>query len=559
LFTPRQLVALTTFSDLVGEARARVRADAGAAGLADDGVGLEAGGAGAAAYADAVAVYLAFAVDRAAESGCTLARWQSTGDFVAGAFGRQALPMLWDYADVNPLSHSTRNFFDAVSWVVEAIETLPAFSRATARQADARDALTAIGAPLISTDPPYYDNIGYADLSDFFYVWLRRSLLGTLSALFRTLLTPKEAELVATPYRFDGQKEKAREFFEDGLGQVFDQLRQAGHPDYPTTVYYAFKQAEDDGNGGDTDDGGSAAIASTGWETMLAGLIQADFSITGTWPMRTERSARSISIGTNALASSIVLVCRPRPDDAPVATRREFLTALQRELPSALRDLQRGNIAPVDLAQASIGPGMAIFSRYRTVLEADGWPMTVRTALALINQALDAYLTEQEGDHDADTRWALAWYEQFGFAEGPFGDAETLSKAKNTAVGGMVEAGIVVARAGKVRLLRRDELPADWNPAADQRLTVWEMTQHLVRRHETGGETSAAWVLARAGAQAEAARDLAYRLYSLCERKGWASEARAYNGLVTAWPAIAAEAARAAQAAATGLQQEHLL
>jgi putative DNA methylase len=387
------------------------------------------------------------------------------------------------------------------------------------------------------TDPPYYDNISYAELSDFFYVWLRRSLSPIYPSLFATLLTPKNQELIASAYRHEGSSEKAQSFFEKGLGHAFVQMRSVQQPDLPLTVYYAFKQSETDDNG-DGDDVGSAATASTGWETMLAGLIHAGFSVHGTWPIRTELSNRMVGIGRNALASSIVLSCRPRVSGAPLATRREFIAALKRELPDALAHLQRGSIAPVDLAQASIGPGMAVFTRYTKVMEADGSPMQVRQALALINQTLDEVLAEQEGEFDADTRWALAWFEQHSMDEGAFGVADVLARAKNTAVNALVEAGIVRARGGKVRLVKRVELPADWNPATDSRLRHWEIVQHLIRALETGGETAAADLLRRVGGMSEVARDLAYRLYNICERKGWASEALAYNGLVIAWPEI---------------------
>jgi putative DNA methylase len=397
--------------------------------------------------------------------------------------------------------------------------------------------------PLISTDPPYYDNIGYADLSDFFYIWLRRSLGKVCPDLFGTMLTPKAQELIATPYRFGGDGEKAKAFFEQGLGNAFARMRETLHPDYPLTVYYAFKQSEtDEDNEGETN--GSSVIASTGWETMLEGLIRAGFAVTGTWPMRSELTTRNVGRGTNALASSIVLVCRPRSEDARPATRREFLTALKRELPDALKMLQHGNIAPVDLAQAAIGPGMAVFSRYAKVLEANGTPMRVRTALALINQALDEVLAEQEGEFDTDTRWAVAWFEQHGFDEGPFGVAETLSKAKNTAVAGMVEAGILAAKAGKVRLLRRDELPSDWDPSKDGRLTAWEVTQHLIHTLEHEGESGAARLLVKLDGLGELARDLAYRLYTTCERKKWAQDALAFNSLVVSWPEIVKLAAQ---------------
>jgi putative DNA methylase len=380
----------------------------------------------------------------------------------------------------------------------------------------------------VSTDPPYYDNIGYADLSDFFYVWLRRSLRPVFSDLFATLAVPKAEELVATPYRH-GSKEKAETFFLNGMTQAMHRLAGQAHPAFPVTIYYAFKQSETQ-----SDEGAS----STGWETFLDAVIRAGFALSGTWPMRSELATRNIGRGTNALASSIILVCRPRAANAPTATRREFVTALKAELPAALAHLQRGNIAPVDLAQAAIGPGMAVYTRYAKVLDAEGKPLTVREALALINQTLDEALAEQEGDFDADSRWALAWFEQSGFSEGEYGLAETLSKAKNTSVGGMVEAGILESKRGKVRLLKPEELPMDWDPANDTRLTAWEMVHHLIRVLEAGGEREAAELVAKLGSKAEIARELAYRLYTLCERKKRAAEALAYNGLVQSWPEI---------------------
>lgn len=530
LFTPRQLVALNTFADLVGEAREQVHRDALAAGLRDDGRGLEVGGTGATAYAEAAAVYFTFAVDRGAESWCSLSRWQSTGDFVAGAYARQALPMIWDYAEVNPFSTSTRNFRDAIEWVAEVTQDLPGTSSGASTQHNAGEKFNSGGVlcKVISTDPPYYDNIGYADLSDFFYVWMRRSLQPVFPSLFATLAVPKAEELVATPYRH-GSKEHAERFFLEGMTRVMQHLAEQTHPEFPVTIYYAFKQSETDGFDG---------TSSTGWETFLDAVIRAGFSISGTWPVRTEREARSISLGSNALASSIVLVCRPRPQSAPTVTRRDFLAALKTELPVALKAMQRGNIAPVDLAQASIGPGMAVYTRYGKVIDASGKPLSVREALALINATLDEVLAEQEGDFDADTRWALAWFEQYGFETGEYGVAETLSKAKNTSVAGMVGAGLIASGAGKVRLLRPEDLPAQWDPSADSRLTVWEMVHHLVRALDQG-EQRAAGLLAQLGAQAETARELAYRLYSICERKKRAAEALAYNSLVQSWGEMA--------------------
>jgi putative DNA methylase len=528
LFTPRQLVALTTFSDLVQEARERARRDALAAGLADDAKPLRDGGTGATAYADAVAVYLGLGVDKATDYNTTLVAWSPTRDQAKSTFARQALPMVWDYAEVNQLARAAGDFSVSLEGGVRFLEAAASSGGGSASQADAAMQSLSLHR-VVSTDPPYYDNIGYADLSDFFYVWMRRSLRPIFPDLFGTLAVPKAEELVATPYRH-GSKEKAEAFFLKGMTQAMHRLAEQAHAAFPVTIYYAFKQSETD------DDEGTA---STGWDTFLDALIRAGFAISGTWPMRTERGSRSIGIGTNALASSIILVCRKRGADAPTATRREFVTALKAELPQALAHLQRGNIAPVDLAQAAIGPGMAVYTCYARVLNAEGKPLTVREALALINQTLDEALAEQEGDFDADTRWALTWFEQQGFAEGEYGVAEQLSKSKNTSVAGMVDAGILESKRGKVRLLAPNNLPANWDPATDPRLTVWEIVHHLIRVLEAGGENAAAALLPKLGAKAEVARELAYRLYTLCERKKRAAEALAYNGLVQSWPEIA--------------------
>ena len=463
LFTDRQLVALTTFSDLVGEAGERIRADAVTAGMADDavtagmaddGVPLRNGGAGATAYAEAVAVYLAFAISKLADRGSTICTWFTERDSTRNTFARQSIPMTWDYAELNTLLSSTGSFLGAVAWTAESIAgigTMYGSSFGSGSQANATNQRVSTNS-VVSTDPPYYDNIGYADLSDFFYVWLRRSLRSVFPDLFATLAVPKTDELVATPHRH-GSREKAEKFFLAGMTLAMQRLADQAHLAFPVTIYYAFKQSESRGDAG---------VASTGWETFLDAVLRAGLGVSGTWPMRTELGNRMVGMGTNALASSIVLVCRPRPSDAPVATRREFIDALKSELPDALRQMQQGNIAPVDLAQAAIGPGMAIFTRYAQVLSASGDALSVRDALALINQTLDEVLAEQEGDFDADTRWALAWFEQSGFAEGEYGVAETLSTAKNTSVAGMVEAGILSSGAGKVRLLRPHELPDDW-------------------------------------------------------------------------------------------------
>ncbi|MDD3925572.1 MAG: DUF1156 domain-containing protein [bacterium] len=531
LFTPRQLVALTTFSDLVGEARERVKQDALAAGMTDVSAGIDAGGLGAAAYADAVAVYLAFALSKQADLGNSLCRWEPIAQCPRQLFGRQAIPMIWDFAEGNPLGNSSGSWSVFMDGIVKAFaksfEAITAFFRGTAQQADAARQVISKG-KIVSTDPPYFDNIGYADLSDFFYVWLRRSLKLIYLDLFATLAVPKAEELVATPYRHGG-KEQAEIFFMSGMTRAMHRLAEQAHQAFPITIYYAFKQAESDSDMG---------TASTGWETFLDAVIQAGLAVTGTWPMRTENISRMIGQGTNALASSIVLVCHPRPADAPTATRRQFMEALREELPDALAHLQHGNIAPVDLTQASIGPGMAVYTRYARVLDAEGKALSVREALTLINQTLDEVLAEQEGDFDADSRWALAWFEQFGFDDGEYGVAEILSTAKNTSVAGMVEGGILASRGGRVRLLRPAELPADWNPDTDRRLTVWETVHHLIRALEGGGENAAATLVAALGDLAEVARELAYRLYTLCERKKRAQEALSYNALVQSWPEI---------------------
>jgi putative DNA methylase len=525
-FTARQLLALTTLVDLVSEAREKVRADALFVGLPDDRVPLREGGSAPTAYAEALSVYLAFAVSKASNLGSSITSWMSDRGAFRETFARQAIPMVWDYAEANPFSDSGGSVSTIFDKIAKVIEAFPAKPEGFAEQVDAASAYRTEKC-LVSTDPPYYDNIGYADLSDFFYVWMRPSLQPVYPELFSTLLVPKADELVASQYRH-GSKGAAEQFFLDGMTRAMHMMAERAHPGFPVIIYYAFKQSER----------GADGVSSTGWETFLEAVLRAGFCLTGTWPTRTEGSGRIVALGTNALASSIVLVCRPRPTDAPMTTRRDFLNALKRELPPALHHLQKSNIAPVDLAQASIGPGMAIFSRYSKILESDGTGMRVRTALALINQALDEVLAEQEGDFDAETGWAVAWFDEYGFNDGRFGEAETLSKAKNTAVNALVEAGLVKSGAGKVRLLRVDELPKDWDPMADKRLTVWETVHHLIRTLNTS-ESSAADLLARLGAVGEQARELAYRLYTICERRKRATEAQAYNALVLSWPEIA--------------------
>lgn len=537
LFTPRQLVMLTTLMDLlpeVGELALRAALDRG---LLDDGARLHEGGTGATAYSEAIVCYLAIAIDRGTDQWSSLASWRVQVEALRSTFARQAVSMTWDPAEVNPFSDSTGNWLDSVEWVAESLTSVPARSGSIVRQLDATQSLGESSDALILTDPPYYDNIPYADLSDHFYVWLRRSLIDIYPDLFSTLLTPKETELIADHHRFGGRGQ-AKQRFLDGLAHSFDLIRRASSAKYPVSFYYAFRQTTEEGDS----ELGSGPV-STGWETMLEALIDAGFAVHGTWPIRSERGGRSRAIASNALASSIVCVCRQRPADAPLATRREFMAQLREQLSTSLKRLQQGNIAPVDLAQAAIGPGMAVFSRCAKVLEADGSQMRIRTALGLINQVLDEVLTEQESEYDAPTRWAIAWFEQHGLEEGKYGDAETLSKAKNVAVSSLVQEGFLQSRGGKVKLLSRETLETNWDPTADRRLSIWEVTQQLVRELETDGEAGAAALLRKLGALGETARTLAYRLYTTCERKKWAQEAVGYNSLVVAWPEISRLAA----------------
>lgn len=530
LFTNRQLVALTTFSDLVAEARERVLNDALSAGMTA-GNRLEAGGTGAAAYADAVATYLGLAASRLTDRCSTLASWQSTGEKVRNVFGRQAIPMVWDYAEIDPFSTSSGNFLGQVEWVARCVDVVPASRGATVDSADAstRD----YSGMVVSTDPPYYDNIGYSDLSDYFYVWQRRALRSIHPKLMGTLLVPKVEELVANPYRH-GSKSSAEKFFESGFEDVFVNMRKGANPDYPISVYYAFRQSE-------TSQGGHS---STGWSTILEGIVRAGWMVTATWPVRSERGGRLIGVGANALASSIVLACRPRSESASSIDRGGFLAVLRSELPRKLRQLQEAAVAPVDLAQSTIGPGMSVFTRYSKVTEADGTAMRVRTALELINQILAEVLNELEGDFDSDTRWALTWFRQHGFEEGVFGDAETLATALNTSVQGMERGGILTSRAGKVQLYSPLQLSDDYDPRRDQRLSVWEAAFHAARVLETKGIDAAGELIASLAhapgprLELDSVKELAYLLYSIAERKNWSSIGQTFNNLATAWPDV---------------------
>lgn len=534
LFTDRQLVALTTFSDLVPEAITRIRADAIAAGMPDDGRGLDAGGEGATAYAEAVGVYLGIALSRLTDICNALCRWENTKTQVRNLFGRQAIPMMWDFAENNVFAGVAGDYATSLGNMVKALLEMPASCRGEVEQSDAQSQQVS-SSKVISTDPPYYDNIGYADLSDFFYVWLRRTLRPIFPGLYATVAVPKAEELVATPYRHGG-KEKAEAFFMDGMTAAMHNLAQQAHPGFPVTIYYAFKQS-------DTKEG--AGTHSTGWETFLEAVLRAGFALTGTWPMRTELSNRMIGSGTNALASSIVLVCRKREAAAESISRRDFQRQLREEMPEALETMIGGEsgqspIAPVDLAQAAIGPGMAIYSQYEAVLNQDGSRMSVHDALILINRAITEYLSPDSGNFDAETQFCSSWFEQYGWAAGQFGEADTLSRAKGTSVDRVKTSGVLESGAGKVRLLRWKEYESDWDPARDTHTNIWEACHQMIRRLSKQGESAAGELLAKMPEKGEAIRQLAYHLYTLCERNKWADDARAYNELIASWHAIVA-------------------
>lgn len=527
LFTPRQLLALTTFSDLIAEMMVEIEADATSAGLAWNKVKLKDGGVGAKAYSEAVGVYLGFVVDKCADYWSSICTWHSSKELIRNTFGRQAIPMNWDYAETNPFSNSSGNWTAMCDWTTKATAMVPANEAGYVINFDAQTQFISAD-KVISTDPPYYDNIGYADLSDFFYTWLRHSLSDIYLDLFTTMAVPKSEELVATPYRH-GSKSEAERFFMLGMTEAMGQLAKLSHPGVPTTIYYAFKQAETNSESG---------TASTGWETFLEAVVASGFAITGTWPMRTELSNRMVGRDANALASSIVLVCRQRQGDARTATRQSFIAELKSIFPAAFKTLQETNIAPVDLAQAAIGPGMAIYTSYSKVLNADGTSLSVKDALSLINETLLEVSSAQEGDFDSDTRWAIAWFDQFGFSPGDFGMAETLSKAKNTSVQGLVEGGIISASQGRVQLLQPRDLNKSWDPRKDSRLSTWEALHQIIRVLEAGGEAEAASLVSKTGAHADTAIELAYRLYVVSDRRARAQDALSYNAFVQSWPEI---------------------
>jgi len=542
LFTKRQLVALNTFSELVHEAKEQVESDALTAKLKNDPTNLRDDGKGAKAYGEAVSVYLGLAASRLADSCNTICRWAADKTQLKNMFSRQAIPMSWDFFEANPFAGAAGDFQVSATTVSKVLDRLQPFSRGIERNHDAQTVDYPTGA-VISCDPPYYDNIGYADLSDFFYCWMKPNIQAVYPDVFSVLATPKAEELVATPYRHGG-REAAERFFLEGMSRAISNMAKQSSDAYPATIYYAFKQSEIDQEG----------ISSTGWATFLQAVVEAGYAVVGTWPMRTEMANRMIASGTNALANSVVLVCRKKEAKADVITRAEFIRTLKRELPPGIAELQAANIAPADMPQSAIGPGMGVFSRYKAVLEADDSPMSVKTALQLINAELDEYLGGIQGEFDSDTRFAISWFEQNGMGKGDYGVADNLARARGIAVESVKHAGIIESQAGKVRILKRGELEPNWEPQTDSHLTVWECLQYLVRVHEKDGISyNTALLLRKIDDKAEAVKDLAYCLYDICANKRQdAKEATAYNALIADWSDLTREAAAIVDIRGTG-------
>lgn len=534
IFTNRQLIGLGVLSDLILEVKNKIILDIKAIVSEKHQYKSHNDLRNAEEYADAVCVYLAFCIDRCADFNNSLTGWRAGNEKIMYLFARQSIPMVWDYGEANLLEKVVGGFITNLEYQVKCISMLPyAPVQSFASQQDAANQKIS-NLKVISTDPPYYDNIAYADLSDFFYVWMRRNLRKSYPELFSTMAVPKIGELVAAAYRHGG-KEQAEDFFLNGMTNAIKSMSECAHPAFPVSIYYAFKQAETKED----------STSSTGWETFLEAVIRAGFSIDGTWPIRSEQSSRMIGVGTNALASSVVLVCKKRAIAAESISRREFQRELRETMPEALEAMIGGEtgttpIAPVDLAQAAIGPGMAIYSKYATVLNQDGSTMSVHEALILINRSISDYLNPDSGNFDADTLFCDDWFSQHGWSEGLFGDADTLARAKGTSVEGVQSAGVIEAGGGKVRLLKWSEYPQDWDPKTDTRTPIWEACHQIIRVLNQQGESAAGALLAKMPERGEPIRQLAYHLYTLCERKKWAEEARAYNELIGSWHAIVA-------------------
>lgn len=542
LFSPRQLLALTTFSDLIGEVVDRVRQDARDAGMHDDEKPLAEGGDGALAYAQAIATYLAFAVDKLADYSSTICVYSEP--FIAHTFGRQAIPMSWDYAESNPFSESTGCFMNCVEWIYKFMTMHRAVTQSQARQFDAQSDC-GLRQVVVSSDPPYYDNIGYADLSDYFYVWLRRSLKDVYPKIFRTVQVPKDEELIALPYRHQNDKESAKAFFESGMSAACRQIYAYARDDVPVTIYYAFKQRDAASSDGDSSIPG--ATSSSGWETMLSSIVNAGFQITGTWPIRTERKGRINANDANALSSSIVLVCRKRPATAPTATRREFLRDLDKHLSQAIKALQESHLDPVDMAQSSIGPGMAIYSRYAKIVDQQNRPVTVRAALQLINARLDAYLNDGSS-YDKATQCCVEIYKQHAFDSVVYGDIDVLTRAKNTSVDDLVKLRIAHSARGQVALVKREDIYAAYKAnnslTIEQKSCAWIGCQLLAQALAQDGIVDAARIYRMFSLDdAATIHELAYQLYHNADLKNWAKEAHVFNVVVAEWEQIQQRAA----------------
>ena len=521
LFTERQLTALTAFSDLLADAKTL---------MTNDGADAE--------YAGAVSTYLALAVGRTADSSSKFSTWQSVGDKVAHAFTRQAIPMIWDFAEANPFSSSSQNWLGQIEWISKVLDYLPrSVNDGVSHQADAANTIHANNGPVIVTDPPYYDNVSFAELSDFFYIWLRPLLREIYPDLFSGIMVPIQEEMIAAP-RFDNAEER----FESLLGQALHLIREKCSPDFPSSIFYAYKQQEQERDG----------VTSTGWETMLTALVNAGFQIVGTWPMRTERSGRLNAQAANTLASSVILVCRPRPAGAPVANRGEFIAALGREMPAKLDQLTReAHIAPVDLRQAAIGMGMAVYSRYGGVATLSGEPVTVRQALMAINDAVDAYLRQQAGELDSESRFCLDWLQTHPKGQGDYGTALNLALAYNLSIDDRLAQThrLLQARQGTVSLYGLDDYHTDRAyPPAGEEITAWEcclrMAWQMQIGDDRGGVAGCVPAARRAAGRLDSVERLARILYDHHNSRHESQLAVAFNNVVTAWPEITRETAR---------------
>jgi putative DNA methylase len=534
LFTTRQFLALNTLSSLVPDAGARALADCIAAGLSEGGSSLPDGGTGAQAYADAIATYLGLIVGRSTDAWSSITTWASAGEFIRNTFARQALPMTWDFSECNPFSSSSGNFGGSIEWTTKALEQTPANGFGAINQVVAQNNNFPVRPVVISTDPPYYDNIAYSDMSDYFYLWHKLSLGNVWPELYRRITTPKDSELVATAYRHGG-REKAEHFFMSEMARAISAMRNAAVEDTPLAIYYAFKQSQADDQG----------VTSAGWASFLQAVVNAGLTVDGTWPVRTERSSRTISVGTNALASSIVLVCRKRSENAETITRADFVRALKREMPSAIDAIRKAGVGPVDMQPSVLGPGMGVFSRHAKVIEDDDSAMSVKTALTVINRVWEEIENELDQAFDPETQVALAWYATYGFDARASGELITLTTAKNTSDRALFASGVFKDMKGKAGLTAREELPRGWSPASDKTLTTWECVQHTARMLNAtdGGGEAAAALVAQMGPKAEEARALAYRLFEIATNKGWAAEALVYNELAQEWTKLEDRAA----------------